>query len=49
VRPNEEVALNIRAREKIGGIEIFEAQNVLGSGKAPPVTLEVLEPATAPI
>jgi hypothetical protein len=49
VRLNEEVALNIGAGEKLVGIEILDAKEVLGSGKVPPVTLEGLEAADAPL
>lgn len=49
VRLNEEVALNIGAGEKLVGIEILDAKEVLGSGRIPLVTLEGLEPADAPL
>jgi uncharacterized protein YuzE len=49
VRLNEEVALNIGAGEKLVGIEILDAKEVLGSGKIPLVTLEGLESADAPL
>ena len=35
VRLNEEVALNIGAGEKLVGLEILDAKEVLGSGKIP--------------
>jgi uncharacterized protein YuzE len=40
VRLNEEVALNIGPGEKLVGIEILDAKEVLGQGKLPPVILE---------
>jgi uncharacterized protein YuzE len=49
VRLSDEVALNIGAGEKLVGIEILDAKEVLGSGKIPAVVLEGLEPATAPL
>jgi len=49
VRLNEEVALNIGAGEKLVGIEILDAKEVLGSGRIPLVTLEGLEAANAPL
>jgi uncharacterized protein YuzE len=47
VRLSDEVALNIGAGEKLVGIEILDAKEVLGSGKIPAVVLEGLEFATA--
>ena len=47
VRPSDEVALNIGAGEKLVGIEIMDAKEVLGSGKIPAVVLEGLESATS--
>ena len=47
VRLNEEVALNIGAGEKLVGIEILDAKEVLGSGRISLVTLEGLESADA--
>ena len=47
VRLSDEVALNIGAGEKLVGIEILDAKEVLGSGKIPAVVLEGLESATA--
>ena len=44
VRLSEEVALNIGAGEKLVGIEILDAKEILGSGKVPEVLLEGLEP-----
>jgi hypothetical protein len=37
---NEEVALNIGPGEKLVGIEILDAKEVLGPGKIPAVRLE---------
>jgi uncharacterized protein YuzE len=49
VRLSDEVALNIGAGEKLVGIEILDAKEVLGAGKIPAVVLEGLESATAPL
>ena len=49
VRLSDEVALNIGAGEKLVGIEILDAKEVLGSGKIPAVMLEGLESVTAPL
>jgi uncharacterized protein YuzE len=49
VRLSDEVALNIGADEKLVGIEILDAREVLGAGTTPAVTLEGLESATAPL
>lgn len=40
VRLNEEVALNIGAGERLIGIEILDAKEVLGQGQLPPLLLE---------
>ncbi len=40
VRLSEEVALNIGDGEKLVGIEILDAREVLGSGNVPAVVLE---------
>lgn len=48
VRLNEEVALNIGKGEKLVGIEILDATEVLGTGKFPSVVLEGITAATAP-
>ena len=48
-RLSDEVALNIGAGEKLVGIEILDAKEVLGSGKIPAVILEGLESAAAPL
>jgi uncharacterized protein YuzE len=49
VRLSEEVALNIGEGEKLVGIEVLDAREVLGSGKAPAVVLEGIESSAAPI
>lgn len=49
VRLNDEVALNIGAGEKLVGIEILDAKEVLGSGKVPSIGLEGIEVADAPL
>ena len=49
VRLSDEVALNIGAGEKLVGIEILDAKEVLGAGKIPAVVLEGLESANAPL
>lgn len=40
VRLNEEIALNIGAGEKLVGIEILDAKEVLGKGQLPQLTIE---------
>ena len=45
----DEVALNIGAGEKLVGIEILDAREVLGAGRVPAVTLERLESTDAPL
>ena len=40
VRLNEDIALNIGPGEKLIGIEILDATEVLGQGRLPDVTLE---------
>lgn len=40
VRLNEEIALNIGEGEKLVGVEILDAKEVLGSGQVPAVVLE---------
>jgi uncharacterized protein YuzE len=47
VRLNEEVALNIGPGEKLVGIEILDAKEVLGKGQLPPVVLENIALAQA--
>jgi uncharacterized protein YuzE len=47
VRLNEEVALNIGEGEELVGIEMLDARETLGAGKAPAVVLEGLESAPA--
>ena len=49
VRLSDEVALNIGAGEKLVGIEILDAKEVLGGGRIPAVTLEGIESADAPL
>ena len=44
VRLNEEIALNIGSDEKLVGIEILDATEVLGQGRLPDVTLENIPP-----
>jgi len=43
VRLSEEVALNIGEDEKLVGIEILDATQVLGTGKAPKLTVENID------
>ena len=43
VRLNEEIALNIGPEEKLVGIEILDAKEVLGQGKIPSIILENLD------
>ena len=47
VRLNEEIALNIGPDEKLVGIEILDATEVLGQGHLPDVTLENIPLAVA--
>jgi uncharacterized protein YuzE len=47
IQLNEEIALNIGEGEKLVGIEILDAKEVLGSGQLPKVVLENLPLATA--
>ena len=49
VRLSEEVALNIGEDERLVGIEILDAKEVLGSGNAPVVVLEGLASSNAPL
>ena len=49
VRLNEEIALNIGEGEKLVGIEILDAKQVLGTGKIPTVVLEGISPSRAPL
>jgi len=42
LRLNDEIALNIGPGEKIVGIEILDAKEVLGKGQLPKVVLENL-------
>jgi uncharacterized protein YuzE len=47
VRLNEDVALNIGPDEKLVGIELLDATEVLGQGRLPDVTLENIPLAAA--
>ena len=47
VRLNEEIALNIGPGEKLVGIEVLDATEVLGQGRLPDVTLENITLAAA--
>lgn len=47
LRLNDEIALNIGADEKLVGIEILDAKEVLGKGDVPDVVLENLRLAPA--
>jgi uncharacterized protein YuzE len=49
VRLNEEIALNIGEGEKLVGIEILDAKEVLGSGQIPAVMLEGIASTDAPV
>ena len=49
VRLNEEIALNIGEGEKLVGIEILDAKQVLGTGKIPAVVLEGIAPSPTPL
>jgi len=49
VRLNEEIALNIGKGEKLVGIEILDAKEVLGAGKLPSVVLEGITASTSPL
>ena len=42
LRLNEEITLNIGTDEKLVGIEILDAKEVLGSGKLPKLVVENL-------
>lgn len=49
MRLNDEIALNIGEGEKLAGIEVLDAKEVLGSGKVPAVVLEGLASSTIPM
>ena len=49
VRLSEEVALNIGKNEKLLGIEVLDAKEVLGSGRIPAVVLQGIESSSAPL
>lgn len=46
VRLSEEIALNMGDGEKLVGIEILDAKEVLGSGKVPAVVFEGIKSST---
>ena len=47
LRLNDEVALNIGANEKLVGLEILDAKEVLAAGKLPQIAIENLPFAAA--
>lgn len=47
MRLNEEIALNVGPDEKLVGIEMLDATEVLGQGRLPDVTLENIPLAAA--
>ena len=49
VRLNEEITLNIGKGEKLVGIEILDAKEVLGAGELPSVALEGITASTVPL
>ncbi|MBI3960904.1 MAG: DUF2283 domain-containing protein [Chloroflexi bacterium] len=49
LRLNEEVALNIGVGEKLVGIEILDAKQVLGAGQLPAVVLEGITASLSPL
>ncbi len=49
VRLNEEIALNIGKGEKLVGIEILDAKEVLGAGSLPALVLEGISASTVPL
>ena len=49
VRLNEGIALHIGKGEKLVGIEILDAKEVLGAGKLPSVVLEGITASTGPL
>ena len=49
VRLNEEIALTNGEGEKLVGIEILDAKQVLGTGKIPAVVLEGIAPSPTPL
>jgi len=49
VRLNEEIALNIGEGEKLVGIEILDAKEVLGAGKMPAIVLEGIDSSAEPL
>ena len=48
MRLNEEIALNVGKGEKLVGIEILDASEVLDAGKLPSIVLEGITASTAP-
>lgn len=49
IRLSEEVALNIGKGEKLVGIEILDAKEILGAGKVPAIELEGIAPSITPL
>ncbi len=49
VRLNEDIALNIGKGEKLVGIEILDAKEVLGAGKLPAIVLEGITASATPL
>ena len=49
MRLSEEVALNLGADERLVGIEILDAKEIVGAGRIPAVTLEGVETPGAPL
>ncbi len=49
VRSNEEIALNIGKGEKLVGIEILDAKDVLGAGQLPAIVLEGITALNTPL
>ena len=47
VRLSDDVALNIGKEEKLVGIEVLDAKNILGKGELPSLIIENLKFATA--
>jgi len=48
VRLNDEIALNMGKGEKLIGIEILDAKEVLGAGKLPAIIFEGIAASTMP-
>ena len=49
VRLNEDIALNIGKGEKLVGIEILDAKEVLGAEKLPAIVFEGITASTTPL